>query len=187
VVGYASIICLNKKDRWMTDKKTNLTTAEFQKIIENSRVAFIQAGWHSDIVEQGQRAFIQTFTEGGGKSEHIDVFDVPGSYEIPLQAKTLAELGNYDAIVAAGLVVDGGIYRHDFVANAVISGLMNVQLETNVPVLTMVLTPLNFHEIPDHIEFFTSHFLKKGAEAARACIHTLQNRAELKVKQNGSD
>ncbi len=158
---------------------TNTTSNTTQKIIGNSKVAFIQAGWHSDIVDQGQRAFIETFTGLGSSADNIDIFRVPGSYEIPLQAKTLSKSGTYDAIVAAGLVVDGGIYRHDFVANAVISGLMTVQLDTNVPILTMVLTPLNFHETKDHIGFFTEHFLKKGAEAAHACADTIINRHAL--------
>ena len=98
---------------------------------------------------------------------------MPGSFEIPLQAKLLAESGRYAAIVAAGFVVNGGIYRHDFVARAVIDGLMRVQLDTGVPVLSMVLTPLHFHEHADHQQFFHDHFVVKGQEAARACVRTI--------------
>lgn len=60
----------------------------------------------------------------------IDFFEVPGVFEIPLQAKLLAKSGRYACIVAAGFVVDGGIYRHEFVSEAVINGLMQLQLET---------------------------------------------------------
>jgi len=148
--------------------------------IAESRVAFIQAGWHRDIVDQGQQAFVDTFVELGGVRENIDIFYVPGSYEIPLQAKILAESGFYEAVVAAGLVVNGGIYSHEFVASAVASGLMRVQLDANVPVLTMVLSPLNFHETEDHTSFFSRHFLKKGAEAAVACVETIRNRSAFK-------
>lgn len=70
----------------------------------------------------------------------VDIFDVPGALEIPLHAKTLAETGRYDAILGTAFVVDGGIYRHDFVAGTVLDGLMTVQLQTNVPVLSAVLT-----------------------------------------------
>ncbi|WP_204322835.1 6,7-dimethyl-8-ribityllumazine synthase, partial [Streptococcus pneumoniae] len=66
----------------------------------------------------------------------VDLFEVPGAFEIPLQAKLLARTGRYAAIVAAGFVVDGGIYRHEFVADAVISGLMRVQMDTDVPVIS---------------------------------------------------
>ncbi|WP_204337669.1 6,7-dimethyl-8-ribityllumazine synthase, partial [Klebsiella pneumoniae] len=54
----------------------------------------------------------------------VDIFDVPGAYEIPLHAKTLAETGRYAAILGTAFVVNGGIYRHDFVAGAVLDGMM---------------------------------------------------------------
>jgi 6,7-dimethyl-8-ribityllumazine synthase len=91
----------------------------------------------------------------------------------------LAKTGRYAAIVAAGLVVNGGIYRHDFVGGAVIDGLMGVQLETEVPVLSAVLTPLNFHEHQAHTDFFREHFVLKGAEVAAACTATIANLARL--------
>jgi 6,7-dimethyl-8-ribityllumazine synthase len=77
--------------------------------------------------------------------------------------------------VAAGLVVDGGIYRHEFVADAVISGLMRVQLDVDVPVISAVLTPHHFQEHEHHMSFFASHFEVKGKEAARACTNTMRS------------
>ena len=65
----------------------------------------------------------------------VDVYTVPGAFEIPLKAKELALKGDHAAIVGAGFVVNGGIYRHEFVAQAVVSGMMQVQLETLTPVL----------------------------------------------------
>ena len=110
----------------------------------------------------------------------MDVFDVPGVFEIPLQAKLLAKTGQYAAIVAAGFVVDGGIYRHEFVSATVIDALMQVQLETEVPVLSAVLTPQHFHEHETHAEFFLKHFVVKGAEVAEACWATMANIGRLK-------
>ena len=75
--------------------------------------------------------------------------------------------------MACALVVDGGIYRHEFVAHAVIDGLMRVQLDTGIPVISAVLTPKEFHEHADHLKFFSDHFVKKGVEAARACLATI--------------
>ena len=139
------------------------------------RVAFIQACWHREIVDQCRLSFVDAIGSLNVSNDRIDFFEVPGSYEIPLQAKLLAKSGKYSAIVAAGLVVDGGIYRHEFVADAVISGMMQVQLETEVPVLSVVLTPHHFHESGDHERYFFEHFKVKGAEAARACAQTLEN------------
>ena len=98
---------------------------------------------------------------------------MPGAFELPLKAKQLAQSETYSGIVAAGFVVDGGIYRHDFVANAVVSALMQVQLEVQVPVFSVVLTPHNFQETKEHIEFFSQHFIEKGKEAAHAVQNTL--------------
>ena len=139
------------------------------------RVAFIQACWHRKIVNQCWLSFVGAIGNLNVPNDRIDFFEVPGSYEIPLQAKLLAKSGKYSAIVAAGLVVDGGIYRHEFVADAVISGMMQVQLETEVPVLSVVLTPHHFHESGEHERYFFEHFKVKGAEAARACAQTLEN------------
>ena len=137
------------------------------------RIAFIQADWHRDIVDEGRKSFLAAIKACGGRALPVDIYDAPGSYEVPLQAKLLAETGRYAAIVAAGLIVDGGIYRHDFVASAVIDGLMRVQLDTSVPVISMVLTPHHFHEHGDHRTFFLDHFKMKGAEAASACLRTI--------------
>jgi 6,7-dimethyl-8-ribityllumazine synthase len=81
--------------------------------------------------------------------------------------------------VAAGFVVDGGVYRHEFVAETVIRALMQVQLATETPVFSVVLTPHHFHEHEVHQGFFHAHFRVKGAEAARACQGTLASLARL--------
>ena len=139
-----------------------------------TRIAFVQACWHRSIVGSGREGFLRELERLGVAADRVDVFDVPGSLEIPLHAKLLAKCGRYVAIVASGFVVDGGIYRHEFVAQAVIDGLMAVQLETEVPVLSMVLTPQRFHEHGEHVAFFTGHMEKKGAEAADACVRTIR-------------
>jgi len=139
------------------------------------RFAFIQAQWHADIVRQARDAFFAELARHHIPADAVDTFDVPGAFEIPLHARRLARSGRYAAIVACGFVVDGGIYRHEFVADAVISGLMRVQLDCDVPVISAVLTPKTFHEHEVHQRFFAEHFVVKGAEAARACLATVES------------
>ena len=143
------------------------------------RIAFVQACWHRDIVDQGRDAFLAEMARQGVAAERIDVYEVPGSLEIPLQAKLLARTGKYSSIVAAGFVVNGGIYRHEFVAQTVLDALMRIQLDTDVPIISMVLTPQNFHEHDAHQTFFHEHFKVKGAEAAAACVKTLENLSKV--------
>lgn len=130
-------------------------------------IAFIKARWHSDIVDQALKGF-EADMAATGRAVEITAYDVPGAFEMPLLAKKLGQTGRFDAIVAAALVVDGGIYRHDFVAQAVVSGLMQAQLETGVPTFSVSLTPHHFQPTAEHIGFFSDHFVKKGAEAAHA-------------------
>lgn len=144
------------------------------------RVAFVQSSWHRDIVAECRLAFAAKIEERGIAPAQVDVFEVPGVFEIPLHAQLLAKTRRYTAIVAAGLVVDGGIYRHEFVADTVIKGLMDVQLRTEVPVFSAVLTPQQFHEHTTHFDFFRRHFAIKGEEVADACADTLLSLERLR-------
>src|SRR3979409_2225798 len=107
------------------------------------RVAFVQSSWHRDVVEECRKAFLAEIEERGIEPARIDLFEVPGSFEIPLHAQLLAKTRRYTAdyggggggagafeiplhaqllakprrytaIVAAGLVVDGGIDGAEF-------------------------------------------------------------------------
>jgi len=143
------------------------------------RVAFVQSTWHEEIVDRCRDSFLAEIATLGVARDQIDLFRVPGSFEIPLHAKRLAGTGRYAAIVGAGFVIDGGIYRHEFVAEAVINGLMRVQLDTDTPVISVVLTPYNLHEHDEHASFFAEHFKMKGVEAAHACARTVSSLALL--------
>ena len=153
-------------------------------IHNNERVAFIQASWHKEIVDQSRKGFLAEMLVQGYQESDIDFFEVGGAFEIPLHAKLLAKTGRYAGIVGAALVVDGGIYRHDFVAQSVVSGLMQVQLETEVPVFSVSLTPHHFHAGEEHQKFFFDHFVHKGQEAAKTCVDTLQKIRAIKRMDN---
>lgn len=143
------------------------------------RFAFIQASWHADIVDQCREGFTAEIGSRTGNRAVIDVFKVPGAFEIPLMAKRLSGLGIYDAIVASAFVVNGGIYRHEFVASTVVSALMDTQLDTGTPILSAVLTPHNFHETEEHRAFFRGHFVVKGKEVADACLRVVELAADV--------
>lgn len=140
----------------------------------STRYAFIKANWHADIVDQALAGFCEVIP-----ADQVDVFDVPGAFEMPLLARDLADTGRYAAVAAAALVVDGGIYRHDFVAQAVVDGLMRAGMDSGVPVLSVSLTPHHFQETDHHKAIYRDHFVEKGREAARAALMIGQTRAGL--------
>jgi len=140
----------------------------------HTRYAFIKANWHSEIVDQALAGFTEVIAP-----DQVDVFDVPGAFEMPLLARDLAMAGHYAAVACAALVVDGGIYRHDFLAQAVVDGLMRAGLESGVPVLSVSLTPHQFQDTPHHIAIYRDHFVTKGREAAEAALMIGKTRAAL--------
>ena len=140
-----------------------------QTPLTDQRIALIQARWHADIVDQARVGLLDALPPGMA----VDVFDVPGALEIPLTAQRLARTGNYGVVIGAAFVVDGGIYRHDFVAGTVVDALVRVGLDTDVPVLSVVLTPHQYQETEQHTSFFHDHFRTKGAEAAHAALAML--------------
>ncbi len=140
----------------------------------HTRFAFVKAQWHADIVDRALDGFTQTIP-----ATQVDVFDVPGAFEMPLLARELAATGRYDAVVCAAFVVDGGIYRHDFVASAVVDGLMRAGMDTGVPVLSVSLTPHNYQETDHHNTIYQAHFVTKGQEAAQAALGILKTRGSL--------
>lgn len=139
-------------------------------------IAILRANWHTDIVNQGIKGFEEEIQRLGHDPEAIEIWDVPGSLEFPLQSQLLAKTGKYQAIVCIGLIVDGGIYRHEFVAQTVVDGIVDVSRETEVPVISVAISPQKFDENdPKDIEFFRNHFIIKGTEAAQATDMMIKN------------
>ncbi len=77
--------------------------------VYDRRIAFIQAYWHKDIVDQAREPIMAQIENHGLSTGRVDFYEVPGGLEIPLLAKRLAGTGRYAIIAAAGLIVDGGI------------------------------------------------------------------------------
>ena len=105
-------------------------------MIDGKKIAYVQAAWHTDITDRCKLAFVAELARHGYDASGIEFFSAPGSLELPLMAKKLAKTGKYAAVCASGFVVDGGIYRHEFVAQAVLQGLVQTSLETEVPILS---------------------------------------------------
>jgi 6,7-dimethyl-8-ribityllumazine synthase len=134
-------------------------------------ICFIEACWHRDIVDEIKRAFVSDLSVES--DFHLKVVTVPGIFEIPLQAKLAAKYGRYDFIVAAGLIVTGGVYHPEYVAQATISALMNLQLQFEVPIVCALFAPLHSEE--GDLDALIRRAAIKGKECAAACrsLHKL--------------
>src|ERR1700739_3220501 len=170
----------DQQDQAVAAETAEPPTPQHPRFAKPQRVAFVQSSWHSNVVAECRDAFLAEAEARHIPRSAIDVFEVPGSFEIPLHVQILAKTRRYTAIIAAGLLVHGGIYRHEFVADTVIKALMDVQLRTEVPVFSAVLTPQQFHESQAHFDFFRRHFATKGIAVAEACANTLHSLERLR-------
>src|ERR1700692_395715 len=95
------------------------------------RVAFVQSSWHREVVEECRTAFLAEIEARHIARAQIDVFEVPGSFEIPLHVQLLAKTRRYTAIVAAGLVVDD-----EYIEETVVRAVVGVAARTEGPVFS---------------------------------------------------
>jgi 6,7-dimethyl-8-ribityllumazine synthase len=128
------------------------------------RVAVVVSRFNEEISKRLLRGALGALEEHG--VQEPDVFWVPGSLELPVTALSLAERGNHDAIVCLGCVIRGETYHFELVANQAAAGIMQVQLDTGVPVTFGVLTT----EDKEQALARSGPKNNKGAEAAEAAI-----------------
>jgi len=107
---------------------------------------------------------------GVDTEERVTVVWVPGSYEMPVVARKLAESGDYEAIVGLGCVIRGGTPHFDYVAAEVAKGLAQVSLQTGVPVTFGILTT---DSIEQAVERAGTKMGNKGADAALAALEVV--------------
>lgn len=103
----------------------------------------------------------------GVKDDRVDVAWVPGSFEIPLVARALAETGQYAAVICLGCVIRGETSHHDHVAGQAASGVMSASLATGVPVIFGVLTTETVEQALNRSGLKAGN---KGSEAAMAAV-----------------
>jgi len=119
---------------------------------------------------------LDAFERHGVASEAVDVFWVPGSFEIPVTAQRLAAGGKYDAVVCLGAVVRGQTPHFEYVAGQVARGVATVSQQTGVPAIFGVITTDNLEQA---IERAGTKSGNKGADAARAAIEMANLFAQL--------
>lgn len=128
------------------------------------QIAVVVARFNEDVTRRLLRGALEALEEHG--AEDPDIYWVPGSLELPVTALALAEKGQYDCVVCLGCVIRGETYHFEVVANQAAMGLMQVQLDTGVPITFGVLTT----EDKDQAFARSGPKNNKGAEAAEAAI-----------------
>jgi 6,7-dimethyl-8-ribityllumazine synthase len=105
-----------------------------------SRYAVVRAAFYAGLAQRLTDGALKGFEEEGIDGSAVDVFDVPGAFELPLAAKACAESGRYAGVACLGAVIRGETDHYDWVCSAAAHGIELVQLETGVPCAFGVLT-----------------------------------------------
>lgn len=104
------------------------------------RIALVVARFNSYLTEHMAIAAQNTYTRLGGDCEQLALIHVPGSFELPVTAKKLAETGDYDVVICLGCVIRGQTDHYDHVVEQTAKGVREVGTQTGVPCIFGVIT-----------------------------------------------
>lgn len=140
------------------------------------RIGIVVARFNEFVTSKLMEGALDALVRHEVDPDAIDVLWVPGSFEIPLAAKRMADSGRYDAVVCLGAVIRGATPHFDYVAAEVAKGVANVSLATGVPVIFGVLTT---DTIEQAIERAGTKAGNKGFDAAVTAIEMANALREL--------
>jgi 6,7-dimethyl-8-ribityllumazine synthase len=142
------------------------------------RFALVVSRFNSFITDRLLAGAVDALEAAGADAENVAVVRVPGSFEIPLTAKKLAEGGRVDAVIAIGCVLRGETAHFDYVASEVARGVQLAQLDTGIPVIFCVLTCDTLEQAIDRAGLKSGN---KGYDAGLAAIEMANLSKQLRA------
>jgi 6,7-dimethyl-8-ribityllumazine synthase len=133
------------------------------------RVGVVVARFNEFVTRQLLHGALETLERYGVRDTDVSVAWVPGSFELPVVAKTLAQTGRYDAIICLGAVIRGETDHYEMVAGQSAGGIASVGLETGVPAIFGVLTAENMDQAINRAGGKSGNI---GSNAANAAVET---------------
>ena len=123
-----------------------MTVYEGQFNDQNAKVAIVVARFNDFITSKLLAGAQDTLTRHGVNADQIDVYLVPGAFEIPITAQKMAQSGKYDAVICVGAVIRGDTSHYDLVCNESAKGIAQIELATGIPVLFGIITTENIEQ-----------------------------------------
>lgn len=154
----------------MESNKANLGLDK--ELHKDAKIAIICAKFNENIVDDLRVEAKNVLLQQGLKEDNIQIFFVPGAYEIPLMCKVIAEQGKYDGIIVLGCIIKGETYHFTQVADACSEGVLNVSVTHKLPIGYGVLAVDN---ISQALSRSTRNEENKGRDAALATLMMINN------------
>ena len=140
------------------------------RLPSGTRVALVVAQFNLPVTGLMAEGCLATLAEHGLSGESVDEFEVPGAWELPLACAQLVESGRYSAVIALGAVIRGETPHFDFISAECARGLMQINLDSGIPVAFGVLTTENGDQA---LERADPKRKNKGREAALAALQMI--------------
>jgi len=158
---------------------------EFGKIsAENFRFAVVVSRWNDALTSKLCDGAVGALTQSGAAKDAIEIFRVPGAFELPLASMKAAETGLFDAVIALGVVIRGETPHFDFVAGQAAAGIMQACIETGIPVMFGVVTANTVAQAQERCGGTVGN---KGYEAAMSAIEMANLAREMEGLDQGED
>lgn len=143
---------------------------------EGFRFAIVVSRWNDFLTSKLVDGALGALESLGADENAIEIFKVPGSFELPLTSLKVAESGNFDAVIAIGVVIRGETPHFDYVAGEAAKGIGQASMQTGVPVLFGVVTTNTLEQAINRAGVKSGN---KGYEAAMSAIEIVNLYREI--------
>ena len=146
------------------------------------KFAIVVARFNSFITDKLVEGALDTIERHGGNKQNVDVFKVPGCFEVPMAAQNLASKSKYDAIICLGALIRGETPHFDYIASECTKGIAAIALQAQIPVTYGIITANTVDQAVNRAGVKVGN---KGADAALAAIEMvdLYNKIDDNIRQ----
>jgi len=151
---------------------------------ESFRFAIVVSRWNDELTSRLCDGAVEALTKAGAPKDAVEIFRVPGAFELPLASMKAAETGLFDAVIALGVVIRGETPHFEFVAGQAAAGLMQASIDTGIPILFGVVTAETKEQADARCGGSVGN---KGYEAAMSAIEMANLSREIEGLGEGED
>lgn len=151
---------------------------------EGFRFAIVVARWNDFLTARLTEGALDALERLGAEEKQVEIFKVPGSFEIPLTAQKIAESGRFDAVICLGAVIRGQTPHFEYVAGEAAKGIGQAAMKSGVPVLFGIVTADTLEQAIDRCGVKAGN---KGFEAAMSAIELVNLYQEMKGGKGRGD
>ena len=155
---------------------------EGHRVDSTHKFAIVVARFNSFITDKLVEGALDTIERHGGNKQNVDVFKVPGCFEVPMAAQKLASKSKYDAIICLGALIRGETPHFDYIASECTKGIAAIALQAQIPVTYGIITANTVDQAVNRAGVKVGN---KGADAALAAIEMvdLYNKIDDNIRQ----